>query len=89
MHADRHECGGLWVGGKCVRCEMLCECASCRQWRRAAGNQLTPRGSALANAVARISLWWRMHKFRRDNPGNMLVRAEIFDRPKRRNPNEQ
>jgi hypothetical protein len=26
---DRHECGGLWVGGVCVACQAQCLCPAC------------------------------------------------------------
>lgn len=32
-HLDGCECGGLWVGGVCVRCERLCPCPLCAHAR--------------------------------------------------------
>lgn len=31
QHADRHSCGGLWVGGVCSRCGDRCDCTACKR----------------------------------------------------------
>ncbi|MCZ6868064.1 MAG: hypothetical protein O7G84_01010 [Gammaproteobacteria bacterium] len=29
-HDDRHtDCGGMWIGGICARCQKACECLLC------------------------------------------------------------